>query len=501
LCSLVISSIKVLWDFLRDEGSYESGEFTHHPSELPLSVQTLKNQFSQGSGEICMPIMDLPGPKARSIIERDRKVISPSYPRGYPFVMDHGKGVEVWDVDGNRFLDFAAGIAVVATGHSHPQVVRAIQEQAEKFIHISSDYYHSTWVELAEKLDEIAPFKEDAVSFMTNSGTESVETAIKLARHYTGRSQFIGFLGAFHGRTMGAVSFTASKPIYHRDFYPLMNGVVHVPFPDPYRPVLALEPGEDYGEAVVRYIAKNIFEHVLPPEEVAGILVEPIQGEGGYVLPAPGFFPALRRLCDQHGILLIVDEVQSGMGRTGKWWAIEHFGVEPDIVCAAKGIASGMPLGAMIARKSIVTWMKGAHGNTFGGNPIACGAALATIDLLENGYMQNATRVGEYLIDALDEIASRHPAFERPGIGEVRGVGLMIGVEFVKDYLTKEPAETLRDRVVENAFLRGLLLLGCGKSTIRFAPPLMVSERDVDDALQIFEEALVASEREILVAA
>jgi 4-aminobutyrate aminotransferase len=229
--------------------------------------------------------------------------------------------------------------------------------------------------------------------------------------------------------------------------------------------------------------------------------VEPIQGEGGYVLPAPGFFPALRRLCDQHGILLIVDEVQSGMGRTGKWWAIEHFGVEPDIVCAAKGIASGMPLGAMIARKSIVTWAKGSHGNTYGGNPIACSASLATIDLLENGYMQNATRVGEYLKDALDEIASRHPAFEQPGIGEVRGVGLMIGVEFVKDYLTKEPAETLRDRVVENAFLRGLLLLGCGKSTIRFAPPLMVSEREVDDALQIFEEALVASEREILIAA
>jgi 4-aminobutyrate aminotransferase len=491
----------VLWDFLRDEGRYEAGDYTHDLIQLLFSLKFLKNLQSQGSGDICMPIMDLPGPKARAIIERDQKVISPSYPRGYPFVMDHGSGVEVWDVDGNRFLDFAAGIAVVSTGHSHPRVVRAIQEQAEKFIHISSDYYHSSWVELGEKLNEIAPFREDAVSFMTNSGTESVEAAIKLARHYTGRSQFVGFLGAFHGRTMGAVSFTASKPIYHRDFYPLMNGVVHVPFPDPYRPILAQRPGEDYGEVVVRYIEKDIFEHVLPPEEVAGILVEPIQGEGGYVMPTPGFFPALRKLCDRYGILLIVDEVQSGMGRTGKWWAIEQFGVEPDIVCAAKGIASGMPLGAMIARKHIVTWTKGSHGNTYGGNPIACRAALATIDLLEEGYMQNSTRVGAYLKDALEEIAARHPAFDRPGIGEVRGVGLMIGVEFVKNHLTKEPADVLRDRIVENAYLRGLLLLGCGKSTIRFAPPLMVSEKDVDDALQIFEEAMVVSEKEILVAA
>lgn len=448
-----------------------------------------------------MPMMNVPGPKAREIVERDKKVISPSYPRGYPFVMDHGKGVEVWDVDGNRFLDFAAGIAVVATGHSHPRVVRAIQEQAEKFIHISSDYYHQVWVELAEKLNEIAPFKEDAVSFMTNSGTESVETAIKLARHYTGRSQLIGFFGAFHGRTMGAVSITASKSLYHRDFYPLLNGVVHIPFPDPYRPLLVHQPGEDYGEAVVRYLEKNIFEQILPPEEVAGIVVEPIQGEGGYILPTPGFFPALRELCDRHGILLIADEVQSGMGRTGKWWAIEHFGVEPDIVCAAKGIASGMPLGAMIARKSIVTWEKGAHGNTYGGNPIACSAALATISLLEDGYMENAARVGAYMKDALEEIASRHPAHGRPGIGEVRGIGLMIGVEFVKDALTKEPAVVFRDQLVDNAFRRGLLLLGCGKSVIRFSPPLMVSEAEVDEALGIFEEALVATENEVLVAA
>ena len=307
---------------------------------------------------------------------------------------------------------------------------------------------------------------------MTNSGTESVEAAIKLARHYTGATEFIGFLGAFHGRTMGAVTFTASKPVYHRDFYPLMSGVVHVPFPDPYRPILQSLPGEDYGETVVRYIEEQILEHILPPEEVAAVLVEPIQGEGGYIVPAPGFFPALRSLCDRHKILLIVDEVQSGMGRTGKWWSIEHFGVEPDIVCAAKGIASGMPMGVMFAREEIMTWPKSAHGNTFGGNPLACAAALATIDLIENQYLQNASEVGDYTMDCLDEIAVRHPS-----IGEVRGKGLMIGVEFVNDRQTKEPAEKLRDQIVDAAFRHGLLLLGCGKSTIRIAPPLSVTSQ------------------------
>ena len=436
-----------------------------------------------------MQVMNLPGPKARAIIERDRRVISPSYPRGYPFVMDHGKGTEVWDVDDNRFLDFAAGIAVVSTGHSHPKVVKAIQEQAEKFLHISSDYYHENWVVLGEKLSQIAPFQERAISFMTNSGTESVEAAIKLARYATGRSEFIGFLGGFHGRTMGAVTFTASKPHYHRGFYPLMSGVTHVPFPDPYRPVLATLPGEDDGEAVVRYIEEQILGHTLPADNVAGILVEPIQGEGGYIVPPPGFFPALRKLCDRHGILLIADEVQSGMGRTGKWWAIEHFDVEPDIVCSAKGIASGFPLGAMIARERVMTWKKGTHGNTYGGNPMACAAALATIDLLENGYIQNTVEVGSYAIGLLKDMMSRHPS-----IGEVRGTGLMIGVEFVKDPLTKTPDEALRDQVVDHAFRRGLLLLGCGKSTIRITPPLGVTRSEVDEALEIFETALTASE-------
>ena len=438
-----------------------------------------------------MEPMKLPGPKARALIKRDSAVISPSYPRGYPFVMDHGKGSEVWDVDGNRFLDFMAGIAVTSTGHAHPKVIKAIQEQAEQFIHISSDFYHPKWIELAEKLNELAPFDEAAVSFMTNSGTEAVETAIKLARYHTGRSNFIGFTGAFHGRTMGAVTFTASKPAYHGGFYPLMNGVVHAPFPNPYRPVLDCRPGEDYGQTVVRYIRDQILEHIVPPDEVAGILVETIQGEGGYIIPPAGFFPALRKLCDEHGILLIVDEVQCGMGRTGKWWAIEHFDVEPDMVTIAKGIASGVPLGACIARQSIMDWERGSHGNTFGGNPLACAAALATIDLIENEYLANAQEVGQYTLDALEEIQARHPS-----IGDVRGKGLMIGVEFVEDRQTKEPAKHLYERVVDLAFERGLLLLGCGKSVIRVAPALSITKSEIDEGLSIFEEAVTLAEQE-----
>jgi 4-aminobutyrate aminotransferase len=437
-----------------------------------------------------MQKLNLPGPIAQTIVARDQQVISPSYPRGYPFVMDHGKGVEVWDVDGNRFLDFAAGIAVNSTGHSHPRVVKAIQDQAEKFIHISSDFYHPGWVELAEFLNRIAPFEEPAVSFMTNSGTEAVESAIKLARYSTKRSQFIGFLGGFHGRTMGAVTFTASKAGYHKGFGPLMSGVIHAPFPYPYRPMLIGLPGEDYGETVVRDIEETIFGKIVPGEEVAGILVEPIQGEGGYVVPPPGFFPALRQLCDKYGILLIADEVQAGVGRTGKWWSIEHFGAEPDIVCTAKGIASGVPLGAMIARKSIVNWPKGSHGNTYGGNPLACAAALATLQLIEEEYMANAAEVGQYTLDALAEIQTRHPS-----IGEVRGIGLMIGVEFVKNKNTKEPADQIRDMIVDRSFESGLLTLGCGKNTIRISPPLCISKPQIDDGLQIFEEAITYAER------
>lgn len=438
-----------------------------------------------------MQYLNLPGPKAQEIIERDKRIISPTYPRVGPFVIQHGKGTEVWDVDGNRFLDFAAGIAVVATGHCHPQVVKAIREQAENFIHISPDFYHERMVELGEKLDEITPFTGNAVSFLTNSGTESVEAAIKLARYHTGRTQFIGFLGGFHGRSMGSVTFTASKPKYHHGFYPLMNGVVHAPFPDPYRPILQTNPGEDYGEAVVRYIEEQILARLLPAEDVAGVLVETIQGEGGYVIPAPGFLSSLRELCDRYGILMILDEVQSGIGRTGKTWAFQHFGIEPDIICVAKGIASGMPLGAMIAKEEIVTWSKGAHGNTYGGNPVACAAALATIDLVENGYKQNAVRMGDYILDLLEDLQARHPC-----IGQVRGMGLMIGIEFVRDRVTKEPAGDLRDQIVHRAFERGLIIIGCGDSTIRIAPPLNISQAEVDEALMMLEDSIIVCVQE-----
>ena len=429
----------------------------------------------------------LPGQKALEIIQRDQQVISPSYPRGYPFVMDHGKGVYVWDVDGNRFLDFAAGIAVNSTGHSHPDVVKAIQDQAEKFIHISSDFYHAKWVELAEYLNRIAPFKEDAVIFQTNSGTESVESALKLARYHTGRSQFIAFMGGFHGRTYGAVTLTASKAKYHHGFFPLMNGVTHVPFPDPYRPMLHMLPGEDIGDATIRFIEK-VFIHNLPPQDVAGIIIEPIQGEGGYVVPPDTFISQLRELCSRHGILLIADEVQSGVGRTGRWWAIENFGVEPDIVTTAKGIASGMPLGAMIARKSITTWPKGAHGNTYGGNPLACVASLETLQPIETATCKRQTR-GQLPLDRLlNEV--RHPS-----IGAVRGMGLMIGIEFVMDRESREPAEKMRDAVVDKAFELGLLTLGCGTSTIRISPPLCITREEIDEGLTILDEAITFAEK------
>ncbi len=426
--------------------------------------------------------LPLPGPKAKAIVERDHSFISPSYPRGYPFVMDHGKGTEIWDVDGNRFLDMAAGIAVVSTGHSNPKVVKAIQDQAEKFIHISSDFYHENWVKLGEKIDEISPFSEPTVSFMCNSGAESVESAIKLAKNYTGRSQFIGFLGGFHGRTMGALSFTASKSVYREGFFPLMSGVTHVPYPNPYRPILHSKPGVSYGQTVLDYIEDEVFHRIAPANDVAGIIIEPIQGEGGYIVPPDDFFPGLRRLCDKYGILLIADEVQSGVGRTGKWWAIEHFGIEPDIITIAKGIASGVPLGIMAAKKSIVEWQRGTHGNTYGGNPIACAAALATLELIGDEYMENAAKVGQYTINWLKETQQGHPC-----IGEVRGKGFMIGIDYVKDPETHEPDGALRDRIVDLAFEHGLITLGCGESTIRLAPPLSTTQAEMEESLTILD--------------
>ncbi len=430
-----------------------------------------------------------PGPISENLIERDKKVISSSYPRGYPFVMDHGKGVEVWDVDGKRYLDFAAGIAVNSTGHSHPEIVAAITEQAQKFIHISSDFYHVKWIELAEKLDEISPFRLPAISFMANSGSEAVESALKLAKYYTERSQFIGFFGGFHGRTTGSLSMTASKFIYHRNFYPLMSGVTHVPYPNPYRPLLHMEEGEDVGDAVIRYMEEVVFHKLLPPTEVAGILIEPVQGEGGYIFPPNNFLQALREVCDKYDILLIADEVQSGMGRTGKWWAVEHYGVEPDIICIAKGIASGMPMGVMLAKAELMTWPNGSHGNTFGGNPLACAAALKTIELIENQYLENTQKMGVIALDILQKMQTKHPC-----IGEVRGKGLMIGVEFVKDRKTKEPAADLRNEVVDLCFEKGLLVLGCGDSTIRITPPLCINEQEIREGLEIFALSIKEAE-------
>lgn len=432
----------------------------------------------------------VPGEKARAILERDSAVISHSYPRAHPLVMARGKDCRVWDVDGNEFIDLAAGIAVCTTGHSHPKVVQAIKDQADKFLHISSDFYHQKWVEFSERVAALAPFDGPGRVFLGNSGTEAVEAAIKLARHHTGRQQFIAFYGAFHGRTIGALAFTASKTVYRSGFTPLMNGVSHAPYPNPYRPILRLD-GLDYGEAVVEYIEDVLLRHVVPPEDCAGILVEPIQGEGGYVVPPDSFFPRLRELCDRHGILLIADEVQSGVGRTGKMWAIEHWGVEPDIVTSAKGLASGVPIGATIAKREIMDWPTGAHGNTFGGNPIACAAGLATLDLVQDELMENASREGEYILDALAEIAARHRT-----IGDVRGKGLMIGVEFVRDKDTRERAPELRDRISRIAFQKGLLTMGCGPSSIRIAPPLTIDRPTADQALHLLEEAISEAESE-----
>ena len=425
---------------------------------------------------------ELPGPKARAMIARDAEVISPSYPRDYPFVMAHGRGTEVWDVDGNRFLDFAAGIAVCATGHAHPQVVAAVKTAADDFLHISSDYWHENMTALGERLAAVAPMTEPAMSFLCQSGTEAVEGALKLARYVTRRPRFIGFLGGFHGRTMGSLSFTSSKYTQQLGFAPTMPGVTHVPYPNPYRPLFA---GDDQGKAVLDYV-RILFERNVPAAEVAAILVEPLQGEGGYVVPPAGFLAGLRALCDEHGILLIFDEVQSGVGRTGKMFACEHAGVAPDIMTLAKGLGSGLPIGAVVARKSLMSqWKRGAHGNTYGGNPLACAAANATLDLVRGGLVDNAASVGAHFMARLKELARDYPC-----IGEVRGKGLMIGMELVEGDEAKTPARGLCDDVVTRAFHNGLLLLSCGASTVRFMPPLNVSMAEVDEAMDLLGTSL-----------
>jgi len=396
---------------------------------------------------------ELPGPKARAMIARDAAVVSPSYPRDYPFVMSHGRGAEVWDVDGNRFLDFAACIAVCATGHSHPHVVEAITEAAKGFLHISSDYWHEGQIRLGERIRDLRPMGDEPVmSFMCQSGTEAVEGALKLARYVTGRSRFIGFLGGFHGRTMGSLAFTSSKYTQQQGFFPTMPGVTHVPYPNNYRPIFV---GDDHGKAVLDYIEQVLFAHNVPAREVAGILIEPIQGEGGYVVPPDGFLAGLRALCDRHGIMLIFDEVQSGIGRTGKMFAAHHVGVTPDIMTLAKGLGSGMPIGLVVAKKThMEQWKRGAHGDTYGGNPLCCAAAIATLDLVEGGYMSNAADVGAYFLERLRAWQSHTPQ-----IGEVRGQGLMIGMELIVGNGDKTPARKLCDDLITRAYHNGLILL------------------------------------------
>jgi 4-aminobutyrate aminotransferase len=417
-----------------------------------------------------------PGEGARAWIARDKRTISPSYTRAYGAVIERGQGSTVWDVDGNAYIDVSAGIAVVATGHCHPEVVRAIQRQAGRLIHMSgTDFYYPNQIELAEKLCSLFP-GGDAKVFFGNSGTEAIEAGMKLARYATGRPRFLAFRGGFHGRTFGALSLTASKAIQRKGFAPLLEGVTHLTFPDPYR-----------GGTIEGSLAEleNVLATVAPPEEIAAVVVEPIQGEGGYVVPPEGWLEAIEAVCRRHGILVFLDEVQSGMGRTGRMLAVEHTGVAPDLVALAKGIASGMPLGVLLARADLMTWEPGAHASTFGGNPVSCEASLATIRLLEEELIANAEEVGGYLIERLRELQQGHPV-----IGDVRGRGLMIGVELVEDRESKTRAPALRDRVVRRCFEKGLLILGCGPNTVRWAPPLVIDRETLDRALDIFDDTL-----------
>ncbi len=432
----------------------------------------------------------LPGPKAAAIIARDDRFVSTSYTRSYPLVMAGGKGSVVEDVDGNRFLDCAAGIAVNATGHAHPEVVKAIVDQAQRFLHMSgTDFYYEPQVRLAELMAEIAPMGGDKRTFFGNSGTEAVEASVKLAKWYTKRHNVIAFLGSFHGRTMGSLSLTSSRILQRKGFGPMVPGVYHAPYANCYRCPVKLSPDTCCGECTDR-ITEEILVHLVSPDEVAAIVVEPIQGEGGYIVPPPAFHHRLREIANQYGMVLVADEVQSGMGRTGKMFAIEHFGVEPDVVATAKGIASGMPLGVSTARAEIMSWPPGAHASTFGGNPVSCAAAIATIDLLRRELCRNAEAVGAYLIEGARALMDKHPL-----IGDVRGKGLMIGIECVRDRATKERAVEEREEVVEAAFARGLLVLGAGKNTIRLSPPLVLTRAQAQTALEILDEAFGEVER------
>ena len=429
-------------------------------------------------------VTPLPGPNARSIIERDAKIMSPSYTRGYPFVMARGEGAIVEDVDGNRFLDFNAGIAVVATGHANPRILTAVQEQATKFLHMSgTDFYYENMVQLAEKLATLVPGNGPNRVYFGNSGTEAIEAAIKMARYHSGRDKFIAFLGGFHGRTMGALSLTGSKVVQRKGFGPMLP-VHHIPYANCYRCAYGQHPDACHVECV-RVIEDQLFKTILPAEEVAAIVVEPIQGEGGYLVPPAKFHEELRRIADKYGILLIHDEVQSGMGRTGRMFASEHFGVAPDIVAIAKGIASGLPLAATVSRADIMNWQPGAHASTFGGNPVAVAAALATIELLEEDLLRNATEIGAHILDRIRDWPRRFRY-----VGDVRGLGLMIGFELVKDQATKERAPDRRNQLAHLAFERGLLILGCGPNSIRLCPPLVITKDQADFAIDTLEGCL-----------
>jgi 4-aminobutyrate aminotransferase len=427
----------------------------------------------------------LPGPRARAVIARDEKFVSPSYTRGYPLVAHKGEGAMVEDVDGNRFLDFTAGIAVVATGHCHPRVVEAIQQQAARLIHMSgTDFYYEELAALAEKLDEIAPGDAPRRVSFGNSGAEAVEGAIKLARYATGRDKIIAFFGSFHGRTMGALSLTSRRAVQRAGFGPLIPGVIHAPYAYCYRCPYGQTPDTCAVECV-KHIEDTLLKTISPAEETAAIVVEPVQGEGGYLVPPQMFFDELARVAKQNGILLVFDEVQSGMGRTGKMWAADHFGMVPDIFTVAKGIASGMPLGATVARADLMTWPPGAHASTFGGNPVACAAALVTIELLQQELIENARVMGAHMMDRMRQWPARFPI-----VGDVRGLGLMLGFELVRDQATKEKAGAWRDRLATLAFERGLLVLGAGDSTLRLCPPLVISRDQCDFALDTLEACL-----------
>jgi len=430
----------------------------------------------------------LPGPNAKRVLAGDQKYISPSYTRSYPLVAKSGRGIVVTDVDGNEFFDFSAGIAVTSTGHCHPRVVEAIQRQAAELIHMSgTDFYYENMVQLAERLSKIAPMHGPHRIYYGNSGAEAIECALKLARYHTKRQNVIAFFGAFHGRTMGALSLTASKPQQRRRFAPLVPGVTHVRYPDVYRGCVAGQHDADkFALGCARFIEEKLFKTTLPPEEVAAIFVEPVQGEGGYVVAPTIFMQELRRICDRHGILLVVDEVQSGIARTGKWFAVEHTGVEPDMVCIAKGIASGMPLGITLTRSEIMDWVPGSHASTFGGNPVCVAAALATLDVIEQEHLlENSASVGNHMQKRMADWPSKLKL-----VGDVRGRGLMIGVDIVKDKDTREYGAAERDRIIEMAFERGVLFLGCGPSTVRICPPLVVTKEEADVAVDVLEECI-----------